>query len=61
MHEDIKVANEMTTYTKANDIKSGQWLGSLVASSGSDGTIMVMTFQNNLHLFFCFFAAKDPM
>ena len=26
---------------QAYDNKSGQWLGSLVASSGADGTIMV--------------------
>ena len=35
-----------TTFARtgqAYDNKSGQWLGSLVASSGEDGTVMVGT------------------
>ena len=41
-----KIVSPGTTFARtgqAYDNKSGQWLGSLVASSGEDGTVMVGT------------------
>ena len=42
-----KIVSPGTTFARtgqAYDNKSGQWLGSLVASSGEDGTVMVGTY-----------------
>ena len=42
IHEKIVSGSEMTRTGQPYDNKSGQWLGSIVTSSGEDGTVLVI-------------------